>query len=101
GARPPPYAPAIRKGAQPDGQPLGALGIFFDWAPQAAAIVGGVGLSEEEKRHARALLLDGGKRDIAASDEVAVLSDLYDLKSTGVARGFYVDGARLVAHALT
>jgi hypothetical protein len=95
------YATAIRQGAQAGGQAIGALGIFFDWAPQAAAVVGGVGLSDEEKQHARVLLLDGRKRVIAASDGVGVLSEIYDLKSTGAARGFYVDGERLVAHALT
>jgi hypothetical protein len=95
------YATAIRSGAQANGRAIGALGIFFDWEPQAAAIVGGVGLSEEEKRHARVLLLDGAKRVIAASDRRGVLSESYDLKSSGAERGFYVDGNRLVAHALT
>lgn len=95
------YATAIRRGAQPNGQALGALGIFFDWAPQAAAVVGGVGLSDEEKQHARVLLLDGAQRVIAASDGVGVLSEVYELRAAGVARGFYIDGDRLVAHALT
>ncbi|HKS69096.1 MAG TPA: cache domain-containing protein, partial [Ktedonobacterales bacterium] len=95
------YATAIRQGAQTNGQALGALGIFFDWAPQAAAVVGGVGLSDEEKQHARVLLLDGASRVIAASDGVGVLTEVYDLKAASVARGFYVDGDRLVAYALT
>jgi hypothetical protein len=95
------YATAIRMGAQVNGQAIGALGIFFDWAPQAAAVVGGVGLSDEEKPHARVLLLDGAKRVIAASDGVGVLSEVYELKTAGGARGFYVDGDRLIAHALT
>lgn len=93
------YATAIRKGAQADGQPLGALGIFFDWAPQAAAVVGGVGLSEEEQQNARVMLLDGQSRVIAASDGKGLLVETYDLKAQG--RGFYVSGDRLVAHALT
>jgi hypothetical protein len=95
------YATAIRSGAQPDGQPIGALGIFFDWAPQAAAIVGGVGLSDEEKRNARVLLLDGKNRVIAASDGIGVLTETYPLNAKGAARGFYVEPGRLVAHALT
>jgi hypothetical protein len=95
------YATAIRRGAQPDGQPIGALGIFFDWAPQAAAIVGGVGLSDEEKRNARVMLLDGKNRVIAASDGLGVLTETYALNAKGVARGFYVEPGRLVAHALT
>ncbi|CAN7252456.1 cache domain-containing protein [Phenylobacterium sp. LjRoot219] len=95
------YATAIRAGADPDGQPIGALGIFFDWAPQAAAVVGGVGLSEEEKQHARVLLLDGEHRVIAASDGRGALNETYALKAEGRARGFYVEDDRLVAYALT
>lgn len=95
------YATAIRRGGDPTGQPLGALGIFFDWAPQASAVVGGVGLSEEEKPHARVMLLDGGRRVIAASDGRGVLSETYPLKGDAPNRGFYVDGDRLVAYALT
>lgn len=95
------YATAIRKGAQPKGTPVGALGIFFDWAPQAAAVVNGVGLSEEEKRNARVMLLDGSRRVIAACDGTGVLTETYELKAEGRPRGFYVDGNRLVAHALT
>ena len=93
------YATAIRQGAQADGQPLGALGIFFDWAPQAAAVVCGVGLSEEEQQNARVMLLDGRSRVIAASDGKGMLVETYDLKALG--RGFYLNGDRLVAHALT
>lgn len=94
------YATAIRRGADPSGQPIGALGIFFDWAPQAAAVVGGVGLSDEEKRCARVLLLDGQRRVIAASDRRGVLTETYPLRLDGE-RSFYVDGDRLVAYAVT
>jgi hypothetical protein len=95
------YATAIRKGAQADGQALGALGIFFDWAPQAATVVEGVGLSEEEKESARVMLLDGRGRVIAASDGAGVLTETYDLGEERSPRGYFVDGERLVAHALT
>jgi hypothetical protein len=95
------YATAIRSGGQANGRPIGALGIFFDWAPQAATVVGGVGLSEEEKGRARTLLIDGRRRVIAASDGRGVLTETYDLKSDACPRGFYVEGSRLVAHALT
>jgi hypothetical protein len=95
------YATAIRRGAQPNGAAIGALGIFFDWAPQAAAVVGGVGLSDEEKQHARVMLLDGANRVIAASDGRGVLSETFALETDGRPRGFYVAGDRLVAHALT
>lgn len=95
------YATAIRTGANPNGAPIGALGIFFDWAPQAATVVEGVGLSEEERGRARALLLDGRRRVIAASDGHGVLVETYDLKSEGRPRGFYIENGRLVAYALT
>jgi hypothetical protein len=95
------YAAAIRAGGQPQGAPIGALGIFFDWAPQAATVVGGVGLSDDEKGRARALLLDGRHRVIAASDGRGVLDEIYDLKSDGRQRGFYVEDGRLIAYALT
>jgi hypothetical protein len=95
------YATAIRRGAQAGGEAIGALGIFFDWAPQAAAVVEGVGLSQEEKQHARVLLLDGASRVIAASDGAGLLTERYELRAGGAPRGFYVAGDRLVAHALT
>jgi hypothetical protein len=95
------YATAIRHGAQPDGKPLGALGIFFDWAPQAATVVGGVGLSDDEKQSARVMLLDGGRRVIAASDGQGVLTETYDLPAQLPDRGFHLTGDRLVAYALT
>ena len=94
------YATAIRRGAEPAGEPIGALGIFFDWAPQSAAVVGGVGLSDEEKQHARVLLLDGRQRVIAASDGQGVLKETYALKADG-RRGFYVENDRLIAYAVT
>lgn len=95
------YATAIRRDAQPGGEAIGALGIFFDWAPQAATVVGGVGLSDDEKQHARVMLLDGRRRVIAASDGAGLLSETYDLKGDGQGRGFYVRDDRLVAYART
>lgn len=95
------YATAIRRGGEADGAPIGVLGIFFDWAPQAAAVVEGVGLSDDEKKKARVLLLDAAGRIIAASDGEGLLRQTYPLKTGGQAKGWYVEGQRLVAFALT
>jgi uncharacterized protein YerC len=95
------YATAIRSGGQSDGKAIGALGIFFDWAPQAQAVVKGVGLSEEEWQACRVLLIDAKHRVIAASDDTGVLRDQFLLQTDGAKRGYMVDGDRLVAYALT
>jgi hypothetical protein len=95
------YATAIRRGGESAGRPLGVLGIFFDWAPQAAAIVEGVGLSAEEKAGSRVLLLDAAHRVIAASDRAGLLTETYPLKPEGQTRGFYVEGDRLVSFSRT
>ncbi len=52
------YATAVRAGRLADGKPIGALGIFFDWGPQAAAVTYGVRLTDEEKANTRCMLLD-------------------------------------------
>jgi hypothetical protein len=95
------YATAIRRGGQVNGRPIGALGIFFDWAPQARAVVEGVGLTEEERATTRVLLVDASHRVIAASDGAGVLRDKYPLGEVDKARGFFLDRDRLVAYALT
>jgi hypothetical protein len=46
------HSTAIRASGRSDGARLGAMGIFFDWAPQAAAIIEGVGLSGDEREMA-------------------------------------------------
>jgi hypothetical protein len=63
------YATAIRRDGAVDGEKLGVLGIFFDWQPQAAAIVKGVRLTREEQERTRCLLIDAQNRVIAASNE--------------------------------
>lgn len=94
------YATAVRRGGRPDGERLGALGIFFDWAPQAAAVVAGASLGAEE-RGARVMLLDAGFRVIAASDGRGLLEERYPLQTGGRTRGCYRDGERIVAFACT
>ena len=42
------YATAIREGGEANGKPTGVLGIFFDWEPQAKAVVSGIRLAGDE-----------------------------------------------------
>ncbi len=100
GAQSATYATAIRAGGHSNGRIIGVLGISFDWAPQAGAIVKGVRLSEAERDSTRVLIVDARHRVIAASDDAGLLSEIYDLKATQE-RGFYCEDDRLVAYALT
>jgi len=95
------YATAIREGARTAGQPIGVLGIFFDWRPQAEAVVTGVSLSEEERRATRVMLLDARHRVIASSDGRGLLQEIYPLDTGGQGRGHYEANGALTAFALT
>jgi hypothetical protein len=95
------YAAAIREGGEVHGRPLGVLGIFFDWAPQAKAVVAGVGLGEEERRTSRVMLVDAGGRVIASSEDDAHPDQAFKLPTDAGPRGYYVEQDRLVAYALT
>lgn len=94
------YTTAIREGGRADGKPLGALGIFFDWQPQAQAIVQGSQLNAEERTFTRCLLLDAKHRVIAASDGQGVLSDTFPLNPTQKT-GYVADGGKMIGYALT
>jgi hypothetical protein len=80
---------------------LGALGIFFDWGPQAQAIVDGLRLSDEERARTRALLLDAEGRVIAASDRRGLLTERLALRTEGRESGYYADGETVVGFAHT
>ncbi|MCQ6262802.1 methyl-accepting chemotaxis protein [Alcanivorax sp. MM125-6] len=95
------YATAIRSEGRADGDKLGVLGIFFDWSPQAGDVVKGVGLSEEERAQCRVMLLDAEHRVIADATGRGELGSPYPLRPEGRERGFYQDGDKLVAFALT
>jgi hypothetical protein len=95
------YSTAIRKDGAASGRPIGALGIFFDWAPQAETVVGNLGLSEDERAACRVMLLDSRCRVIAASDGKGLLNETYPLPADGRTRGYFIDRGRLVAFALT
>ncbi len=94
------YSTAIRRGGAVGGQPIGVLGIFFNWEPQARDIVQGVALSEEERRDTRVMLLNARHEVIAASDGRCQLGERYPLEASGPS-GFYRKGDRLVSYALT
>jgi len=95
------YATAIRRSGESSGQPVGVLGIFFDWAPQAKTVVTGVGLSAEERAQSRVLIVDANQRVIAASDGKGLLEERYPLDRSPGERGFYSTDNRLIAYALT
>lgn len=83
------YATAIRAGGETHGQPIGVLGIHFDWAPQARAIVAGLPLAPEERGRTRAMLVDRDRRVIASSDDRGILSDRVTLPTDGRTAGFF------------
>jgi hypothetical protein len=95
------YSTAVRRGGETHGEPIGALGIFFDWEPQTAAIVRGISLDEDERATTRVMLLDASFRVIAASDGQGLLDEIYPLAIGDPKRGYYQRGDRLVAYALT
>ncbi len=96
------YATAIRENGEAHGRELGVLGIFFDWEPQAQAVVDGVRLDPDEVGRTRCLLLDSKFRVIAASDDQGLLQETVALQKTDEPKGTFVDNSgTMVAYALT
>lgn len=98
------YSTAIRADGAENGRPLGVLGIFFDWAPQAGTVVKSVRLTEEERQENRTkcLIVDSNFRVMAASDERYLLIGRYPLLTGGKDMGYYqAEDGTLVAFALT
>jgi len=95
------YSTAVRKRGATHGERLGALGIFFDWGPQAAAVLDGIGLSPSERETSRLMLLDASHRVIAASDRRGLLTEHYPLQAEGQSSGYYRTGDALIAFAET
>lgn len=93
------YSTAIRAGGDVNGRPLGVLGIFFDWAPQAQDIVDGVSLSEAERTAAQVMLLDARHRIIASSTPFRP-GETFPLQAAGP-WGHYVQDKRLIAYGVT
>jgi hypothetical protein len=73
------YATAVRAGGRVDGEVVGALGIFFDWAPQAQAVLDGIRLNDEEAARTRCLLVDSRKRVLASTGGAGVLTEVLPL----------------------
>lgn len=94
------YSTAIRADGEVRGKTLGVLGIFFDWAPQAATIVEGVSLTDEERNSTRVMLLNADRRVIASSTGSNGVNEIYplDIKDKW---GYYSRGDKLVCYALT
>ena len=93
------YATAVRASGETHGARLGALGIFFDWEPQATDIVDGVRASSDEAGTC-VMMLDQQKRVIASSHPDR--RDMhFPLKIGDPQRGSYISGDRLIAYALT
>ena len=96
------YATAIRAGGERRGEVIGAMGIFFDWGPQAQDIVESVALTDEERERTRALLIDAHGRIIAASDREGIMTDTIQLDTSAGKIGYYADErSRLIAYART
>ncbi|MBZ5738804.1 methyl-accepting chemotaxis protein [Nocardioides mangrovi] len=97
------YATAIRAGGEERGEVVGALGIFFDFAPQAHDIVAGVRVSEDDRDVTRVLLVDADHRILAASDGRGVLTERLDLGPAGSTKvGSFTRGdGEVVGFALT
>jgi hypothetical protein len=96
------YATAVRMEGKVDGQPLGVLGVFFDWEEQSKVIVKDeASLSEEEWARTRIMLLDANFMVIASSDNQGLLKK-YNLRTNGQQKGYYFNESKeLIAYAKT
>ncbi|WP_181008529.1 cache domain-containing protein [Sphingomonas montanisoli] len=94
------YSTAVRAEGRTRGNAIGALGIFFDWEPQAAAVLDGIGLTPAERRGSKLMLLDASHRVIAGGDRGAFGSH-YPLRLDGRTSGYYQHDGALVAFAET
>jgi hypothetical protein len=96
------YATAIRRDGAVNGEKLGVLGIFFDWQPQAAAVVKGVRLTREEAARTVCLLVDAQHRVIASSSDGLTLDQRFALEPHKEDVGYYraKDGQQ-IGYALT
>ncbi len=95
------YVATVRQWGEEDAEPVGILAIHFDWEPQARAIVRGVRLSAADAARSRVMLLDAGRRVIAASDGKGLLTETFPLKTAGATSGHYTTptGHRVAYHA--
>ena len=83
------YATAIREQGANEGRAIGVLVIFFNWTPQASAVVKGVRLTENEWKRTRCMIVDSSFRVIASSDAKGILDEFFPLATDGRQSGFY------------
>ncbi|TVQ56780.1 MAG: hypothetical protein EA355_05895 [Rhodobacteraceae bacterium] len=96
------YSAAIRRGGETRGPAVGVLGIHFDWAPQAQAVVDGVRLTETERPRTRVLLVDAARRVIAASAADGQTPEVVPEEAVSGPSGLWRDrDGALWAHHLT
>ncbi|SFF79366.1 Methyl-accepting chemotaxis protein (MCP) signalling domain-containing protein [Novosphingobium sp. CF614] len=93
------YSTAIRAEGAVNGKAVGVLGIFFDWEPQARAIVEGISLSSEERGNSKVMLLDSRFR-VIASTAPGSFGQTYPLRPTDAWGHSLLDG-KIVAYGLT
>lgn len=92
------YAAAIHADPECLDTPRGVLAVFFDWGKQAAAVVNGIRVSEDEAANVRCMVVDARQRVIAANaDDVPEVLTLPSDRSDG----FYTDEGQLVGFART
>jgi hypothetical protein len=61
------YSATVRKGGESGGDPIGVLGVIFDWEGLAQNIVNNVPLSDEERESTRTMIVDAQGRVLADS----------------------------------
>lgn len=96
------YATAVRKDGAERGEPVGVLGVYFDWEEQSRVIVRDEPIfSREEWDRSRVMLLDKKMRVIASSDGQGLLST-FPLKHGNQSKGNYIaDNGNIVSFAKT
>jgi hypothetical protein len=95
------YATAVRAGGRVDGTVVGALGVFFDWQPQARAVVDGVRLTDAERESTRCLIVDRTGRVLAASDGEGLLSETIPLPADTSEGYRYAENGSVCGYART
>ncbi|MFS2161695.1 methyl-accepting chemotaxis protein [Pseudomonas sp. Pseusp122] len=59
---------------------IGVIGIFFDWQNQAASVINGVRLTDEERSRSRVMMVDANHKIIASSDADSHLGESIQLQ---------------------
>ena len=95
------YATAVRRAGRADGEIIGVLGIFFDWRPQAQAVVQSVRLADAERDLTQCLLVDRTGRVLAASNGRGLLTETLNF-GPSKAHGYHrLPNGAMCGYALT